>query len=154
MKDVYNICKMFFTGQDMRFTKQRRILLDCILSMDKHFAAECLYAEMMDGNEDVSKATIYRSLPVFERAGIIKQVMQDNKITYYELAYKKKHHDHLICANCGKIIEFNSKKLEDIQYEIYNKHNFVPTAHQLILKGICSNCRRRQNGTEINGIKE
>ncbi|GAJ22997.1 unnamed protein product, partial [marine sediment metagenome] len=87
----------------------------------------------------------YRTLPLFEDSGIIRKALQDEDRNYYELNIRKVHHDHLICTECGKIIEFFSDKIESIQKEIYNKYNYLPSSHQLILKGVCEKCRRKQN---------
>ncbi len=142
MKDIYNICRKYFASNDMRFTAQRKVMLDQIFQMNEHFSAENLFENMAGNDMNISRTTVYRSLPVFEESGIINQVMQDNKTTYYELAYKRKHHDHLICERCNEVIEFSNNEVEKIQKRIYKKYNFLPTEHQMILKGICSKCRK------------
>jgi Fur family ferric uptake transcriptional regulator len=146
MENIYSICKHHFAVNDMRFTKQRKALLDTILQLKGHFDADGLFCLVTNMNVDISRTTVYRSLPVFESAGIITQVLQDKKTKCYERAYKKKHHDHLICEKCNKVIEFSSSKVDVIQEEIYKRYNFVPTEHQMILKGICSKCRKGQDG--------
>lgn len=144
MKDIYNLCKKHFASNDMRFTDQRKIMLDHIFQMQVHFNAEYLFETMLANDVNISRTTVYRSLPVFEETGIITQVMEDNKTTYYERAYRKKHHDHLICVRCNEVIEFSNNELEKIQRNIYKKYNFTPTEHHMILKGICSKCRKQE----------
>lgn len=142
MEKLLNECKSFFKSKGLRFTPQRKALIQEIASMNSHFDVDLVYAKLRDKNIDISKATIYRALPLLEQCGIIKEVTKIENKSYYEYSYQKGHHDHMICQKCGKIIEFHNKDIEELQYYICDDFNFTPHSHRLIIKGICSECRR------------
>ena len=75
-------------------------------------------------------------------AGLAREVRFGDGGTHYEHNYKHQHHDHMICSECGKIIEFYSAELEAIQDEMAAKHRFQITQHLLRIIGVCVDCRR------------
>ncbi len=145
MEKLINKYKAELSKKGVKYTSKRDILLRYILNLNDHFNADLLYLNSLASGINISRATIYRNLPLFEECGIIKKALQDKDRHYYEVSIKKEHHDHMICIECGKIIEFCSMKIEVIQKDIYKKYKFSPTSHQLILKGICDKCRRKKN---------
>jgi Fur family ferric uptake transcriptional regulator len=146
MKQSIVISKAKLNKKGIRFTKQRDLLMMQILNLNDHFSADTLYIKLKIKGINISRATIYRTLTLFEECGIIKKALKDEDISYYEASEMDEHHDHLICVECGEIIEFCSEEIEKIQKEIYDKYNYLPASHQLILKGICEKCRRKING--------
>lgn len=130
----------------IKLTRQRNLLMRQILHFNDHFSADLLYVKLKVKGINISRATVYRTLALFEECGIIKKALKDEDTSYYEVITMNEHHDHLICIVCGEIIEFCSEKIEEIQNEIYSKYHYIPTSHQLILKGICDKCIKKQNG--------
>ncbi len=145
MEQLISKYKSALSKRGIRYTIQRDILLRYILTLKDHFNADLLYLNSSASGINISRATIYRNLPLFEECGIIKKALQDKDRSYYELSIRKEHHDHLVCVECGKIIEFCSNKIELIQKEIYKNYKFSPTSHQLILRGVCDKCSRKRN---------
>jgi Fur family ferric uptake transcriptional regulator len=74
---------------------------------------------------------------------LITEALHCQDKTSYENIFNKKHHDHLVCINCGKIIEFYNEKIEKLQEEVCEQHNFVPTEHRLGIKGYCEDCYKK-----------
>jgi Fur family ferric uptake transcriptional regulator len=146
MKRSISGCTAKLSEKGFKLTKQRDLLMREILHFNDHFSADLLYVKLKVKGINISRATVYRTLALFEECGIIKKALKDEDISYYEVNTINEHHDHLICVECGEIIEFYSEKIEKIQKEIYSTHNYVPTSHQLVLKGICEKCRKKQNG--------
>jgi len=126
----------------LKFTKQREMILKVLYNNSGHFSPEDIH--QMINREDptvkVGIATVYRTLSLLEDAGLADSISfgKDGKI--YELGLKK-HHDHLICTECGTIIEFVDETIESKQEEIAKKHNFKMTDHTMKIVGLCENCR-------------
>ena len=146
MNKIIAKCKANFSNRGLKYTRQRDQLIRQILNLNDHFSADTLYIKLKIKGINISRATIYRTLTLFEECGIIKKALKDEDISYYEVGEINEHHDHLICVECGEIIEFCSEEIEKIQKEIYDNYNYLPASHQLILKGICEKCRRKKDG--------
>jgi len=145
MEQLINKYWIKLSNKGIKYTRQRDLLLKNILEIREHFNADLLYVMLKAREINISRATIYRTLPLFEECDIIKKALQDKNRYYYEVSIKKQHHDHLICIECGKITEFYSNKIEAIQKEIYKNYSYSPTSHQMILKGVCDKCIRKRN---------
>jgi Fur family ferric uptake transcriptional regulator len=104
-----------------------------------HYSAEEVHNYLIKNNESIGLATIYRVLTQLETAGLLQKNNFDDSTSTYEI--KKQHHDHLICTECGKIIEFIDEDLEVMQEKISKKHNFKLTSHVMTLFGTCSDSK-------------
>ena len=102
---------------------------------ETHYSAEEVHNYLIKNNESIGIATIYRVLTQLETAGLLQKNNFDDNTSTYEI--KKQHHDHLICTDCGKIIEFVDEELEQMQEKISKKHNFKLTSHVMTLFGKC-----------------
>ena len=118
------------------------ILTVLINNFDKHYSAEELYNEVKKINPDVGLATIYRSLEILCNLEITHQHDFDNNYKRYELNLEEHHHHHLICTNCGKIIEFNDKVLEDFEKNLEEYYKFKISDHRIKFYGKCSDCSK------------
>ncbi len=154
MKKTINKYKNGFRSKGLKITRQRKQMLDAILEYQSHFHADELYEKLREQNIYISRATIYRTIQLFCENNIIREAISYNNIRYYECCLKRKSHDHLLCIECGKIIEIKDEKLDKIKKEIYEKYNFTAYNHQVLLNGICENCRRKQNEKETSTIRE
>lgn len=93
-----------------------------------------------DKDISVSKASIYRTLPLLLESGLVEQVDKNDKHAHYEHTFGHGHHDHLICLGCGRVIEVFSPKLEKVQDELCRENDFKGVKHTLEIKGFCSKC--------------
>ena len=109
-------------------------------SPNHHLSAEDIYRTLMEQDEEVGIATIYRVLTQFEESGIINKLNFENNQAVYELS-NVEHHDHLVCVKCNIIIEFQDDVIERHQLQIANKYDFQLTDHSLYLYGLCKNCK-------------
>ncbi len=108
---------------------------------DAHMSAEDIYKVFMDSNDiDIGLATIYRVLTQFESAGIVCRHRFEDGRAVFELDHGK-HHDHMVCMQCGDVAEFVDDVIEQRQREIAQKFGFQMTDHCLYIYGICSNCQ-------------
>lgn len=104
---------------------------------DKHLSAEDIYRLLLDDNQEIGLATVYRVLTQFEAAGLIKRHHFESGQAVFEVDTGD-HHDHLVCIKCGKVIEFMDDIIEERQESVAKAHNFELKEHSMILYGICS----------------
>ncbi len=124
-----------------------KILATLADNSDEHLTAEEIYRLLLDSGEEIGLATVYRVLTQFESAGLVKRHHFEGGQSVFELD-EGKHHDHLVCVKCGKVVEFCDDVIESHQKAIAEKAGFVLADHSLILYGICSDpgCRGKSEG--------
>ena len=125
----------------LKRTAQRDTILDVFLRTEKHLSSEDLYHLVKEEDPNVGHTTVYRTLKLLVEAGLAREVRFGDGRTRYEHNYNHPHHDHMICTECGKTIEFYSAELEAIQDAIVAKHHFTPRQHSLRIFGICAECQ-------------
>ncbi len=125
----------------LKVTLPRLKILEILeVSTNHHLSAEDVYRTLIEQNEEIGIATIYRVLSQFEESGIVQKLNFENNQAVYELCGQD-HHDHLVCDKCNTIIEFQDDVIEEHQLQIAKKYGFQLTDHSLYLYGLCSNCR-------------
>jgi Fur family ferric uptake transcriptional regulator len=127
----------------LKRTAQRDLILEVFLRTEKHLSSEDLYRLVQKEDPNIGQTTVYRTLKLLTEAGLAREVRFGDGRTHYEHNYKHQHHDHMICLECGEIIEFYSEELERIQDAMAAKHRFEVRQHLLRILGICANCRRQ-----------
>ena len=108
---------------------------------NQHISAEDVYKLLIEQEEEIGLATVYRVLNQFDDAGILNRHHFEGGKSVFEISHKE-HHDHLVCLTCGKVVEFEDNVIEKRQEEIAKKHNMKLTNHSLYLYGECGdgNC--------------
>jgi Fur family ferric uptake transcriptional regulator len=124
-----------------RLTSCRRNILNAIYNYEGHFRAEDLVERIRRLGRSVSLVTVYRNLPLLERAGVIRRTCVTENVAWYERAWKAEHHDHLICTECGKVVEFEYPAIDVLQEAVAGEHGFLLTDHHLELMGVCRQCQ-------------
>lgn len=107
----------------------------------EHLSAEDIYKALLEMEEDVGLATVYRVLAQFEAAGIVIRHHFEGGLAVFELD-DGKHHDHLVCIKCGKVEEFVDPVIEERQLAVAEKMKFRMTDHDLYIFGICELCEK------------
>jgi len=110
-------------------------------SKDKHFSAEDVYKALIEADEDVGLATVYRVLTQFESAGLVMRHHFEGGHSVFELN-SDDHHDHIVCTKCGKVDEFFDEVIEAQQDKIAAKLGFEITDHSLYIYGLCPACQK------------
>ena len=128
--------------QGLKRTAQRDLILEVFLRIEDHLSSEDLYRLVQKEDPTIGHTTVYRTLKLLTEAGLAREVRFGDGRAHYEHNYKHQHHDHMICSECGKVIEFFSAELEAIQDAMAAKHRFEITQHLLRIIGICAECRR------------
>ncbi|ANB18554.1 ferric iron uptake transcriptional regulator [Dokdonella koreensis] len=117
----------------LKVTHPRMRILSILEAGDgKHFSAEDIYRKLLESEEDIGLATIYRVLTQFEAAGLVLKHNFEGGQAVYELD-RGKHHDHMVDIETGKVIEFTSEEIERLQHEIADRHGYVLEEHSLVL---------------------
>ncbi len=129
---------------DLKVTWQRLELLKLLSATQKHYDAEEIYLQLRRRKKNVSRATVYRSLETLVDEGLVDRVdFGDGRMRYEHSGDNDEHHDHLICANCGKVVEFFNLEIEALQIDICRGAGFTPTDHTMHIYGICPDCQVR-----------
>ena len=112
---------------------------------NQHISAEDVYKILIEQGEEIGLATVYRVLNQFDDAGILNRHHFEGGKSVFEIS-QKAHHDHLVCLQCGKVIEFEDPVIEERQDQIAKKHNLKLTHHSLYLYGDCADddCPNKQ----------
>jgi Fur family transcriptional regulator, ferric uptake regulator len=124
----------------LKATFPRLKILDIFRKSDhRHQSAEDIYRALISEDVDIGLATVYRVLTQFEQAGILIRSQFDGGKAVFELN-DGDHHDHLICTNCGKVVEFSDHEIEKRQHKIAKDQGFALESHTMLLYGICPEC--------------
>ena len=134
--------KNYLKENGLKFTPKRRAVLEGVFSLHKHFDVDELYEKLHYHHKRISRASIYRTLPLLVESDLIKDTLRCQGRSSYEHIFGHKHHDHMVCSKCGKVIEFTNDKIEKLQEDVCKKYNFQPVEHRLGIRGYCKDCRR------------
>ena len=117
----------------LKVTLPRVKILHILESSEQHhLSAEDVYKILLDAGEDVGLATVYRVLTQFESAGMVQRHNFDGGHSVFELD-RGEHHDHMVCIETGKVIEFQNEEIEELQQQIADQHGYEITGHSLVL---------------------
>ncbi len=135
----------YLQTRKLRQTSQRKFLIDAVFQEHDHFDADELIDRLpRRGKKNyVSSATVYRTLREFVDAGLLNSFQLDGR-TVYELDYGYPQHDHLYCARCRKLFEFQSELLTTIRDEVAAEKGFRVSGHRMIIHGVCRQCSKNR----------
>lgn len=123
-----------------RKTNERFVILEEIYSRNDHFDAESLFRELKKKNHTISRATVYNTLELLVMCELVTRHQFGNNMARYEKSYGYRQHDHLICLDCSKVMEFCDPRIHQISTRMGDLLNFDIPHHSLILYGHCRGC--------------
>ncbi|HEX4084375.1 MAG TPA: transcriptional repressor [Chthoniobacteraceae bacterium] len=142
---IYN----FLAEKGLRKTAQRDAIIEAAFSTQDHYTAEDLLARAKEIEKSVSRATVYRTLPLLVDSGVLREMDFGKEQKYYDPNFNQHpQHNHLICVDCDRIVEFEDKNIETLENCITKRLGFSPaskivrieaTCDQLKLSGVCKN---------------
>lgn len=133
----------FLAKKNLRITSQRQAIVDTVFSTDKHFTAEELLEWSRKKDKSVSRATVYRTLPLLTESGLVHEMDFGKDYKFYDPNYADHpNHNHLICQDCEKIVEFESDKIEEIESQISHKLGFSMKSQRLQISASCDELKR------------
>ena len=117
----------------LKVTSPRLKVLNILETSEvRHMTAEAVYRALIDAGEELGLATVYRVLTQFEHAGLVARHNFEGGTAVFELA-DRTHHDHMVCLDTGKVIEFCDERIEQLQRDIADKHGYEIEDHSLVL---------------------
>ena len=136
----------FLAGKQLRLTAQRQAIIDTVFNTEEHFTADQLLEWSQQRDRSVSRATVYRTLPLLTESGLVRELDfgKDHKV--YDPNYADHpHHNHIVCSDCEKIVEFEDEKLDELENEISRKLGFSVKSQRLHITGACE--QMKQSGS-------
>lgn len=133
----------FLSQKNLRLTTQRMTIIETALNTDEHFTAEQLLDWSREKDKSVSRATVYRTLPLLTESGLVREMDFGKDYKFYDPNYADHpNHNHIICQDCEKIVEFESEKIAKIEDEITHRLGFSIKTQRLQISGTCDALKR------------
>jgi Fur family transcriptional regulator, ferric uptake regulator len=133
------IFRTFLKQGKNRITPERFEVLDAALEHDGHFGADDLFIKLKNLKSKVSRATVYNTIELLAQCDLLSKRNFGDNLTRYESNFKKQTHDHLICVDCGKIVEFSEPRLNKIPQEISERLGFEIDSYSFNIFARCKN---------------
>ena len=138
---LLNRFKEALKKEGLKYTPQRTAVLEEIIKDKGHRESEEIYLALKKSGQNVSRATIYRTMDILVNNGFARKMNLGDGRARYESKVNSPHHDHLVCMDCGLIVEFMDQKIEDLQDEIAIQYEFQLKRHIHQLFGLCKKCQ-------------
>jgi len=148
MREVDHVFSDYLKKRDLKNTPERFTILDEIIKMHKHFEADSLLVHLKTKNKKISRATIYRTLELLVDCGLVKKMTFDTAHAYYEPVSGLTTHDHFICEQCGKIIEFYDESITQIHQNLQSHFGVDVLHYTYHLYGRCAECKGNKESSK------
>ena len=133
----------YMAKHGLRSTEQRRLVTEMFFATTEHLSIEEFLDRVRLEEPKIGYATVYRTLKLLKECGLAFERHFGDGVSRYEVAWADEHHDHLICVECEKIIEFEDDAIEDLQHNVAAKLGFKLVRHKLELYGVCADCQAK-----------
>ena len=133
----------FLESKSLRLTAQRQAIVDSVFDTEEHFTAEQLLEWSRRRDKSVSRATVYRTLPLLTESGLVREMDFGKDYKFYDPNYAQHpNHNHIICQDCEKIVEFESEKIAKLEDEITHRLGFSVTTQRLQITATCEELKK------------
>ena len=131
----------YLQDRKLKLTPHRQLILDNFLENEGHRSVEDMHRAVREKDPRIGYTTVYRTMKILADCGLAREIDLADGITRYEHLYNHAHHDHMICMQCDKSIEFYKPEIEALQEEASEQLGFKVLDHKLQIYGLCSDCR-------------
>lgn len=128
-------------NKSLKLTRERRAIFDKVAKTRGHFDTDSLCDAIAKDGNHVARGTVYRTIPLLLESGVIQKSVGAGHRDFYEAKGGKHHHDHMVCIQCQKVIEFHCEEIEKMQDEVCGKYGFKLAFHDHRLFGYCKECK-------------
>ena len=153
LREELQIFEQYLVENGLKHSRQREIILEHFLANKGHLSVDDLYQIIQRSHPEIGRTTIYRTLKLLCDAELAEAIELKDGLTRFEHLYNNEHHDHMICTECGAIIEFTNDEIERLQDEIARAHGFSADSHRNQIFGVCQKCNRRRRTIKKNRSK-
>jgi Fur family ferric uptake transcriptional regulator len=145
----HRLFRRYLKEQGLPVTRQREAIAEVVFSSAEHLSVEEIEGRLRGSANRIGKATIYRTLDLLVRARLVVEHDFGEGFKRYEHRFSQDSvHEHLICMECGTVIEFQSWEVQEVKTQITQRHGFRPTRHRLEIYGLCRACQ--EAGVELS----
>ncbi|MDQ3516392.1 MAG: transcriptional repressor [Gemmatimonadota bacterium] len=142
MSSALDAFASYLRDHNLPVTAQRLAIADVVLGSESHQSADDVARELRSRGSAAGLATVYRTIEVLTRSGLVVERDFGEGFKRYEPARDTPHHEHLLCSVCGRVTEFRDERLERMTTLIAEQHRFSRRGHRLVIYGTCDDCRR------------
>ncbi len=154
-REEFHVFEQYLADNGLKHSRQREVILQYFLETGGHMTVDDLHRLIHRKHPEIGRTTIYRTLKLFCDAKLAESIELKDGLTRFEHHYKHSHHDHMICIECGTILEFVSAEIENLQDEIAHAYGFTIDSHRHQIFGVCQKCsQRRQNAAKARRKKK
>ena len=143
MSSVQEQFRAYLAKHNLKVTRQRQIILDAFLSSPSHLSAEELYIGLRKKHPNIGYATVYRTMKLLAESGIAAERHFGDRQTRYEANTGEDHHYHLICEQCGNIVEFEDLQIDWLLQKAASAHDYTLSHRRLEIYGLCPKCQNK-----------
>jgi Fur family ferric uptake transcriptional regulator len=148
-----HLFRRYLRQQGLPVTQQREVVADVVFNSREHLSVEEIEARLKERGERIGKATIYRTMEILVRSGLVEDHdFGDGFKRYEHLFGARPGHERLVCTHCRKVVEFQRPEISRIQDEIAAQHGFLPTRHRLEIYGLCGDCQAAGVTVKYEGL--
>ena len=145
--------RRYLRQQGLPVTLQREVVADVVFNSREHLSVEEIEARLKERGERIGKATIYRTMEILVRSGLVEDHdFGDGFKRYEHLFGHQPVHEHLVCTHCRGVVEFERPEIRRIQDEVAAAHGFQATRHRLEIYGLCADCQQQGVTVKYQGL--
>jgi Fur family transcriptional regulator, ferric uptake regulator len=149
-----HLFQRYLRDQGLPVTQQREVIAEMVFESESHLSVEDIEAKLRLEKEKIGKATIYRTLEMLVRSGLVAEYdFGEGYKRYKHLFGQTLVHEHLVCTDCGGVTEIKSQELARVQEDAARAHGFLPSRYRLEIYGLCATCRAAGRTMEWQGLK-
>lgn len=144
------VLRKYLDAHGLKETAHRRLILEVFVSGEGHRSVEDIYQRVRQEDSRIGYTTVYRTMKLLSDSGLARAVDLSDGMMRYEHLYNHAHHDHMVCTQCGRSVEFFNAQIEKLQDEASAELGFTVVDHRLQIYGVCSQCHVDKEIPNVN----